>query len=56
MIKQLISDYSSSIKTIYNNSFDLNHKAVYSFSIEFSEMEMFSITGYKLINEAKKSD
>mgnify|MGYP001190631867 CR=1 FL=1 len=54
MIKQLISDYSSSIKTIYNNSFDLNHKAVYSFSIEFSEKEMFSITGYKLINAAKK--
>ena len=40
----------------YNNSRDINHVAKYNFFHEFTEDEMFSITGYKLINTAKNSD
>ena len=37
----------------YNNSRDINHVAKYNFFQEFTEEQMFSVTGYKLINNAK---
>ena len=45
---------SLNLKNNYNGSKDLTHSAKFGFSLEFTEDEMFSITGYKLINEAKK--
>ena len=37
----------------YNNSRDITHVAKYNFFQEFTEEQMFSVTGYKLINNAK---
>jgi hypothetical protein len=53
-LKNLIRSISSKIGSNYNDSKDLNHRAQYNFYKEFTENEMFSITGYKLINNAKK--
>ena len=53
-LKNLVSSISQKIRNNYNDSKDLNHSARYNFYREFTEDEMFSITGYKLINNAKK--
>ena len=53
-LQKLMSSVSLNIKNNYNGSKDLTHSAKFGFYLEFTEDEMFSITGYKLINEAKK--
>ena len=53
-LQKLMSFVSLNLKNNYNGSKDLTHSAKFGFSLEFTEDEMFSITGYKLINEAKK--
>jgi len=52
-LKNLINSISQKITNNYNDSKDLNHSVRYNFYREFTEDEMFSITGYKLINNAK---
>ena len=53
-LQKLMSSVSLNLKNNYNGSKDLTHSAKFGFYLEFTEDEMFSITGYKLINEAKK--
>ena len=53
-LKKLIESISSTVKNDYNCSRGLNARVKYNFYKEFNEDQMFSITGYKLINKAKK--
>ncbi len=55
-LKNLISSVSRKIRNRYNGSKKFNHIAKYNFFQEFTDDQMFSITGYKLINKAKNSD
>ena len=55
-LKNLISSVSQKIRSRYNGSKNFNHIAKYNFYQEFTDDQMFSITGYKLINTAKNSD
>ena len=48
-----MSSVSIKVKINYNGSKDLTHSAKFGFYLEFTEDEMFSNTGYKLVNEAR---
>tara|TARA_B100002052_G_scaffold67060_1_gene60384 strand:- start:12246 stop:13874 length:1629 start_codon:yes stop_codon:yes gene_type:complete len=52
-LKKLMSSVSTKVNNNYNGSKDLTHSAKFGFSLEFTEDEMFSNTGYKLVNEAR---
>ena len=52
-LKKLMSSVSIKVKNNYNGSKDLTHSAKFGFYLEFTEDEMFSNTGYKLVNEAR---
>ena len=52
-LKKMMSSVSLKVKNNYNGSKDLTHSAKFGFFLEFTEDEMFSNTGYKLVNEAR---
>ena len=55
-IQNLITNISTNTNidiNPYNDSVDENHFSTYSFYVELTEDQIFSNTGYKLINELK---
>ena len=52
-LKKMMNSVSSGVKNNYNDSKELTYSAKFGFSLEFTKDEIFSITGYKLVNEAK---